>query len=128
MAEVAEDLFDGAAAVLFHGQQAAEHAQGLLGETPPLGRHRVRPPPLPTDELLVEGVRGQGLLPGEVAGQHTEEQHTKGPDVGAVVHAEALVAGHVAELRGRVGDGATHLKGEIQQVKTMSKTRESWGP
>ena len=111
MAEVPEDLLDGAAAVLLHGEQPTEHAEGLLGEAPPLGWHRVRPSPLPADELLVEGVRGQRLFPGEVAGKHTEQQHTEGPDVGAVVHAETLVAGHVAELRRCVGDGAAHLRG-----------------
>lgn len=111
VAEVAKDLFDGAAAVLIHGQQPAEHAKGLLGEASPLGWHRGRPPPLPANELLVEGIRWQRLLPGEVARQHAEEQHAKGPDIGAVVHTETLVAGHIAELWGRVGDGATHLEG-----------------
>ena len=117
MAEVAEHLLDRAAAVLLHGEQPAEHAEGLLGEAPPLRRHRVRPPPLPADELLVEGVGGQRLLPGEVAGQHAEEQHAECPDVSAVVHAEALVAGHIAEFRGRVGDGTTHLEDKVSRLK-----------
>lgn len=110
MAEVAEDLFDGTAAVLLHGQQPAEHTEGLLGEASPLRGHRVCPPFLPADEFLVEGVRRQCLLPGEVARQHAEEQHTEGPDVGAIVHAEALVARHVAEFWGSVRNGAAHLE------------------
>lgn len=111
MAEVSEHLFDGAAAVLLHGQQPAEHAEGLFSEAPPLGRHGGRPPPLPADELLVEGVRGQRLLPREISSQHAEEQNAKGPDISAVVHAETLVARHVAELWGGVGDGTAHLEG-----------------
>lgn len=124
MAEVPEHLFDGAAAVLLHREQAAEHAKGLLGEAPPLRRHRVRPPPLPTDELLVERVRGQSLLPREVTGQHAEQQHTEGPDVSAVVHAEALVAGHIAELRSCVGDGAAHLEGKPNRLQSLEETSE----
>lgn len=121
MAEVPEDLFDGAATVLFNGEQPAEHAEGLLSETPPLGWHGVRPPPLPANELLVEGVRGQCLLPGEVASQHAEEQHTEGPDISAVVHTEALMAGHITKLWGRVGDGATHLKDKLNKSTPWSK-------
>lgn len=121
MAEVPEDFLDGAAAILFHREQPTEHAEGLLSEAPPLGWHRVRPSPLPAGELLVEGVGGQRLLPGKVAGKHTEQQHTEGPDVSAVVHAETLVTGHVAELRGRVGDGATHLQGKLNRSTPWSK-------
>lgn len=110
MAEVAKDLFDRAAAVLLHRQQAAEHTEGLLGEASPLRGHRVCPPFLPADKLLVEGVRWQCLLPGEVACQHAEEQHTKGPDIGAIVHTEALMARHIAEFWSCIRDGATYLE------------------
>lgn len=119
MAEIPKHLFDGAAAVLLHGEQPAEHAQGLLGEAPPLGWHRVRPPPLPADKLLVEGVGRQRLLPGEVASQHAEEQHTKGPHVSTVVHTETLMAGNVAEFWGRVGDGAAHLEGKLNRLSSQ---------
>lgn len=109
VAEIPEYLLNGAAAVLLHREQAAEHSQCLLGETPPLRWHRVCPPPLPVDELLIERIGGKRLLPREIASQHAEEQYTKGPDIGAVVHTETLLAGGIAKLWGRVGNGATHL-------------------
>lgn len=106
-----------AAVVMLHWQQAAEHAHCLLCEVPPLRWHAVGSPPLPVDKLLVEGVCGQCLLPGEVSCQYAEEQHAKGPYVGAVIHTEALVVRHITKLWGRRGDSAIHLKDKESGLK-----------
>lgn len=105
---MSKHLFDGTAAFLLQGQKLSEHPQGFVREAAPLRRYRTCPPPLPAHKLFVEGVGGHGLLPGEVSGEHAEEQDAEGPHVRAVVHAEALVFGRVAELGGRVGDGSAH--------------------
>ncbi len=108
VAKMHKYLLDGAAALLLQSQELSEHAQGFVRESAPLWRHRAGPPPLPAHKLLVESVGGHGLLPGEVPRQHAEEQHSEGPHVCAVIHAEALVLGRVTELGRRVRDGAAH--------------------
>lgn len=61
---------------------------------------------LPALELGIKVVTGQRCFPGEVSGQHAEEEHAERPYVLRCRHDDALRACDLAHLACRVGDGA----------------------
>lgn len=103
-----------------------KHAQGVVGEAPPL--RRVRPHRtacfLPTTKLLVEGVHRQRRLPRKVSRQHTEDQHAERPHVKARGHKEALGAAGPAHLWSRVRDGPAHALHAAAHTSGHAKVRQ----
>ena len=103
------DLADLAPPLVLDVERLAEELHGAGREAAPLGRQLGGLAPLPEHELLEVHVADVGVLPGEVAGQHAEEQHGQGPHVGRGADQNVLVAHGLAHLGRRVRDAAVGL-------------------
>ena len=104
--EVFVDLLDAAAILGLHGQQPVEELEQPWGEALPHARGLQRHSRLPLHKLVVVGIAERGLLPGEAAREHAEEEDAHRPHVaGGLCEEPDLVRGG-ADLRRCVGDAA----------------------
>ena len=108
--DVLVDLGHLAPVLRVHGQHLVEELEEARGEVLPHARRFRGEAALPLDELVVVGVAERGLLPGETAGEHAEEEDAERPDVARRVHVEPGVVGSVADLGRGVGDAAADAR------------------
>lgn len=106
----AEDVLDSAAFFWLSSKQPLKHAQSIISEAAPLRwicPHRTSCF-LPAPKLFVKGIDRQRCLPGEIARQHTEYQHTKSPHIQTGGHKETFCTAGTTHFWCCVGDGSTH--------------------
>ena len=91
-----------------HGQHLVEELEEARGEVLPHARWLGGHARLPLHELVIVGVAERGLLPGETAGQHAEEEDAHRPHVAGGIHEEPRLVRGVADLGRGVRDAAAH--------------------